>query len=138
MEIDDAIKAIEKKINVGFGSVVPVAFDNEPPIERKDPFLRVSFQTGDTMTNLDSSFERTGGIVFLSAIVPKGRGDLLAWSLARQAARVLAYKTFDGVRLTCASFQNVGVLSDNLEIDSGWFQVNATIPFWFENYPVNH
>jgi hypothetical protein len=134
MEIDEAIRAIEKRVAANYTDA-PLAFDNEPPTERRDPFVRVSVQTGDTFPNLDSTFERSGGLVFLSAIVPKGRGDLLAWRMARQVARTLTYKTFDGVRCRHATFQNLGLLSDALETDSGWFQVNAVVPFWFENYP---
>jgi hypothetical protein len=134
MEIDEAIRAIEKRVAANY-SDAPLSFDNEPPIERRDPFVRVSVQTGDTFVNLDSTFERSGGLVFLSAFVPKGRGDLLAWQMARQVARTLTYKTFDSVRCRHATFQNLGLLNDASVQDSGWFQVNAVVPFWFENYP---
>lgn len=134
--VAQAVKSIQQRFAANF-SASEIAYDNEPPTERDEPFVRFSIQVGPTNPNLDSGFERTTGVVFISAIVPKGRGDIEAWSLAEQCALVLKYKTFDGVRLTSADFTNVGILGDALEQDSGWFQINVSIPFWFENYPVN-
>jgi hypothetical protein len=129
----EAIKAIQQQFAAGF-SGAQIAYDNEPPVERDAEFVRLSIQLGNSTPNLDSSFERTTGVAFISAIVPKGVGDIRAWALAKDAADVLRYKTFGGVRLTSASYTNVGIIGDALEQDSGWYQINVSIPFWFEHY----
>lgn len=129
----DAVREIQKKFASDF-TLCQIAYDNEPVAERVNSFVRISVNMGPGNPNLDSSFERTTGIVFLQAIVPKGRGDLEAWSLAETAAEVLTYKTFSGVRLTSADYTNVGLLGDALQQDSGWYQINVAIPFWIEHY----
>ena len=133
-ELDQAVVLIQKQISSNW-TETPILFDNDPVTNQEDPHLRVSCQIGETQPNLDSSFERTRGIAFLQVIVPKGRGDLVAWGIAKRAAKLLKYKTLGGVRLTSASFTNVGILGDALEQDSGWFQINVSVPFWFEDYP---
>jgi hypothetical protein len=133
-----AVIAIQKKFKTDFEASTPgvaIEFDNDPSVARVDPYVKLTIQVGPTNPSLDSGFERTTGIAMVLARVPKGNGDILAWSIAEQAALVLKYKTFDGVRLTSADFTNVGILGDALEIDTGWFQINVVVPWWIENYP---
>lgn len=129
----EAVRAIQQQFAASFVAT-QIAYDNEPVVERSEPYVRITINFGETSPNLDSSYERSRGIVWLIVRVPKGRGDLIAWDLAEQCAAALRYKTFSGVRLTSADTTNVGILGDALEQDSSWFQINVTIPFWIERY----
>ena len=115
-------------------AAAPLAFDNEPPIQRTDPYVRVSVLIGDSQANLDSTFKRTVGVLMLTARVLKGSGNLRALSLAEQAANIIELRTVGGVRLQTATYMNFGIVGDALEVDAGWHQVVASIPFWFERY----
>jgi hypothetical protein len=131
--IVEAATAIAARFGANF-SAAPIAYENEPPTQRVDPHVRLSVQAGEPTPSLDSGYERTRGVVFIQCLVPKGKGDLLAWNIAEQAAAVFRYATFDGVRMTSASFTNVGILGDALEQDAGWHQVNVSVPFWIERF----
>lgn len=131
--IIQAVQAISNRFSANF-TAAPIVFENGPPVEMVNPHVRLSVQAGDSMPSLDSGYERTTGIVYVQVLVPKGLGDLRAWNIAEAAAAVLRYQTFDGVRLTSATFTNVGILGDALEQDAGWHQVNVSVPFWIERF----
>lgn len=137
MKADEAVAAIQQYFAANWATT-QVAYGNEPPVERVEPFIRLSVQVGDSMPNLDSTYTRTVGLAMISARVPKGAGDLSAWTLAQNAADVIQLKSIgtvpNKIRLTSAGFVDAGIIGDALETDAGWYQVNANVPFWFERH----
>lgn len=137
MNAPQAIRALEQYFVANY-SATPIEMPNGPAVERTEPFIRLTVQVGDSMPNLDSTFKRTVGRVSAQALVPKGGGNLRAWDMAHAAANVLEFKQVGSgsskVRLTSASFLDAGLVGDALQIDADFYQVNVSVPFWFEEY----
>lgn len=133
IEIDEAVKKIEQYVKAHFTDA-PLAYDNEPAIQRTAPYVRLAIRFGDAEPNFDSTFERRVGVAMAVVRVPRGMGSILPHTLARKVARVLNYRSIDGVRLSAANFVDAGIVGENLDQDAGWYQVNVNVPFFIEQY----
>lgn len=101
-------------------------FEDGPPTLQSNPYVRMAVLFGDTLPNLDSTWERVTGIAYFQCYVPLGSGNIAAWALAQAVADVIKYKTIDIIRLTSASMQSLG--DDGKE----WFRIDVRVPFFFE------
>lgn len=129
----ETVRTLQQHFSATF-TEASVVFDNAPISDQNSAFVHFSVQVGESQPNLDSTFVRTVGVAFAVIKVPKGLGDLVAWDLAEKAAAVLELRTVGSIRLTSAGFLNAGIVGDSLQEDSGWYQINVTVPFWFEHY----
>lgn len=69
--------------------------------------------------------ERHAGVIVVQVFTPSGEGEGRARWLADQAAAVFRRQSFSGVSCRTPSFARLGE-------SGGWFQVNVSIPYWYE------
>ncbi len=95
--------------------------------EDNSSWIRFSIQ------HIDSNYVSLGpnrrtrreGIVFIQVFIPSESNTLLATQIADEIAEIFETKTLSGVVFKSPTIREVGV-------DKKWFQLNATVPFYYD------
>jgi hypothetical protein len=132
MSYEQKRKDIQSHFNTNFTGVASdkIAWDNVKfDIPTDDTaWVRISVQhnTSNYVSFGPSRLTRREGIVFVQIFVPEGSTTLEASQIVDNAVAVFETKLLSGVVFQSGDVREVGV-------SEGWFQINISVPFYFND-----
>lgn len=116
---------------------VPVAYENAAFTQPATTWARFSIVEGDRDNlGIGNNETRTVGILYLQIFSAPDGGTKKAREAADKLADIFDNQTFawngnqNGVIMRRVSLQTIG------KTQEGWYQQNASIPFWFDETPA--
>lgn len=125
--------AINAAFNTAWASATPIAWPNVEFTKPDSAWVRITVDgnVSDQAAFGDGVLHRNSGLIFIQVFIPDNQGPSSADTYAQNAADALQYKRIDHVS-GGRPIRTWGATQRTVGNDNGWFQVNVTIPFDYD------
>jgi len=127
--VSEAWTFIRTRFEANWTGTQPVQYPNQPFIPPAgSSWLRLEMTEGEARNaSLGINHIRHVGVIWIGVYIPKGTGISAGFTLAETAAAIFENQRFHSVHCWAASIKDAGIYS-------GWRQITAVIPYWFDTY----